>query len=196
MYAHRLVGAELFILGLFQGGVGVFQVDAVYPAQGAGVGVHRGAQPEAVVGVFLHRLPRQEMLQELHVVGAQVGCDRECIVVIQRQTRRAVQAHRPGIAVGIRIGIAFAQVAVAVGLVARYIAGGILFQVGGVQYGLDVPALAAVVVAHDRLLLIVAGVILVAAVGGGVGADTDAVAANSVAVAILGAVVVVGPALH
>ena len=195
VHSRGLVGAEVILLVFPQAALRILHFQTIDPAAGFQVRIQRGAQPQAVVVVFFHRLPGHEVLQEFHLVVAQVGGDGQGVGRVEGAADGAVETQGAGIAVGFRVGVFAPQPRVLVHLVALDIACGFLVQVGVVEHTADPPYRVLVVVAQRGLLLVIACIIEIAAVGGSVDAHAQSMGTPGIAVAVLGPVVVVGAGL-
>ena len=194
--SRRLVGREIVPLVFLQVTFGVLEFKAGGPAAVGQVSIERCAQPQAALVIFFHRLPGYEVLQELHLVVAQVGRDGQGIAVIEGAAERGMEPQRAGIAVGLGIGIVAPDAGVLVRLVTGQVTGRLLVEVGKVQDGAGAPLLTFEIIAQGGFLLVVARVIEVAAVRGAIDAHAHPVCAKGIAVTVFGAVVIPGARLH
>ena len=147
----------------------MIDIDSGKPRQPFALSASGGLQTETAMSITLGRLPGQIMLQEGHAVTAPVGAERDLSVRAPIATEAEVTASRPGITIGLRVGIFLTSIVIFVGLKAPDIASGFLIEVAALEQALNPPVLPVVIDAQRRLLLIVSRGVLIAAVTGSLG---------------------------
>ena len=133
MHAVGLVGAEKRLLYFEQGALCVIDIDAGQPRQPVALSAGDGLQAKATVTIALGRLPGQVMLQEGHTVTAPVGPEGDLCIGAPVARESQISTSRPGIAIGLRIGVFLPGIVILVGLKAPDIASGFLIEVAALE---------------------------------------------------------------
>ena len=129
MHAVGLIRAKKRLLYFEQGALCVIDIDARQPRQSVALSAGDGLQAEATVTIALGRLPGQVVLQEGHAVTAPVWSKGDLCISAPVSSESQIPTSRPGIAIGLRVGVFLAGVVILVGLKALDIARGFLIEI-------------------------------------------------------------------
>ncbi len=181
------------VLCFLQEGAGHFHIKAIVQSKPVAAALIKGRlHSYAALAVFFQWRTGQEVLKKLHVGVADVGGDNKVAVLTAFPLKATVVPKALAVAVGLRVGIFTLSTVVFIGIFAEDIACSFLLEIGRRQQRLHAPHLALIIVAQGKLLLIVAGVVLIAAIVFAVGANPVGVFADRVAVGKFQAAVVMG----